>query len=588
MDKIKLKEFNLKDLLPNATILILGKRRSGKCFEKGTKIMKYTGEAINVEDIKENDILLGDDNKPRIVSNIYSDTGELYKIKHSNGVEYTVNKEHILCLKYKKENIIKENNVSWFDMNTLKYKSKKFKTKELADDFFKNIPLIKIQLKTFLELPKEIQKDLRGYQKTVEYGYESKACVEKELPINPYIVGYWLYSKEIPELNELCKEILNSTDFIEIQSNVKRSKWIPDIYRYNCRENRIKLFNGILDASKKYKKVQLSDELLNEILLLGYSLGYYCEKSGKKFKLKKKAEYLKSVLDIKSVGNGDYYGFEVDCNNRFMLSNCVVTHNSFLIRDIFYNHKNIPRGIVLSGTESANPFFGDFFPDTFIYSEYDTELIESAMLQNSKKVKQGRKISPETDGLLPSNRFCIVLDDMAATSKQWKNEDSMSTIFMNGRHYNIFFIITLQYINLMPPALRANVDYLFIFNEPSIKNRRVIYENFGSVVPDFNSFSVIMDNCTENFECLVIKCTGGGSSNITDNIFWYKAKYHDNFKFGSEQMWNYHLHKYNKKYGDQEDKDKEEYDKQRKKYGKNRKLKVIINKEGDIVDYSSK
>ena len=35
---------------------------------------------------------------------------------------------------------------------------------------------------------------------------------------------------------------------------------------------------------------------------------------------------------------------------------------SYLARDIFFNHKEIPMGLVFSGTEEANPFFGDFIP----------------------------------------------------------------------------------------------------------------------------------------------------------------------------------------------------------------------------------
>ena len=35
---------------------------------------------------------------------------------------------------------------------------------------------------------------------------------------------------------------------------------------------------------------------------------------------------------------------------------------SWLVRDIFYHHRDIPSGLVFSGTEEASPFFGDFIP----------------------------------------------------------------------------------------------------------------------------------------------------------------------------------------------------------------------------------
>jgi len=63
---------------------------------------------------------------------------------------------------------------------------------------------------------------------------------------------------------------------------------------------------------------------------------------------------------------------------------------SFLARDIFFHHKNIPSGIVFSGTEEASPFFGDFVPDCFIHSEYDPELIDSIMNRQKRKIREAK------------------------------------------------------------------------------------------------------------------------------------------------------------------------------------------------------
>lgn len=254
---------------------------------------------------------------------------------------------------------------------------------------------------------------------------------------------------------------------------------------------------------------------------------------------------------------------------------------SFLVRDIFYHHRNIPRGIVFSGTESANPFFGDFFPDTFIYPEYDPDLIENAMALNGKKVKEARKIYPDLSGLLPSNRFCIVLDDMLADASSWKKEKTIQAIFFNGRHYNIFFIITLQYPLGIPPPLRGNIDYVFVFNEPSIKNQKKIYDDYGGMIPTFDHFQQILKDCTENYQCLVIKCFGSSVS-ISDQIYWYKAKARDDFRFGHRKFWDYHTKQYNDNYRIQQDQDELDMGVQKQKWG--RKLKILINKEGDVID----
>ena len=259
------------------------------------------------------------------------------------------------------------------------------------------------------------------------------------------------------------------------------------------------------------------------------------------------------------------------------------TGKSFLVRDIFYNHKTIPKGLIFSGTESANPFFGDFFPDTFIHSEYKPSLIETAMASNGKKVRAARKIYPDLNGLLPSNRFCIVLDDMLADASAWKREKTIQEIFFNGRHFNFFFILTMQYPLGIPPALRSNIDYVFIFNEPSIKNRRKIYDDYCGMINSFQMFENILDSCTQNFECLVVKLSGN-SSDLRDQVFWYKAKPHTDFKVGHPKIWKYHYEQYNNKYTQEQDEDQIQLEKLQTKYGKSKKLKVIVNRQGDIVD----
>jgi hypothetical protein len=107
---------------------------------------------------------------------------------------------------------------------------------------------------------------------------------------------------------------------------------------------------------------------------------------------------------------------------------------------------------------------------------------------------------------------------------------------MNGRHWKIMLIITMQYPLGIPPNLRTNIDYVFILREPYIANRKRIYENYAGMFPTFESFSQVMDQCTENFECLVIN-NNSKSNKLHDQIFWYKAQSHTNFKLGSKEFW---------------------------------------------------
>ena len=54
--------------------------------------------------------------------------------------------------------------------------------------------------------------------------------------------------------------------------------------------------------------------------------------------------------------------------------------------------------------------------------------------------------------------------------------------------------------------------------------------------PTFESFAQVMDQCTENYECLVIN-NNAKSNKLQDQIFWYKAENHPDFKLGSKEFW---------------------------------------------------
>ena len=54
--------------------------------------------------------------------------------------------------------------------------------------------------------------------------------------------------------------------------------------------------------------------------------------------------------------------------------------------------------------------------------------------------------------------------------------------------------------------------------------------------PTYDSFAQVMDQCTENFECLVVN-NNAKSNNLQDQIFWYKAQPHGDFKLGSKEFW---------------------------------------------------
>jgi len=130
---------------------------------------------------------------------------------------------------------------------------------------------------------------------------------------------------------------------------------------------------------------------------------------------------------------------------------------------------------------------------------------------------------------------------------------------MNGRHWKIMLIITMQYPLGIPPNLRTNIDYVFILREPYATNRKRIWENYASMFPTLESFSSVMDQTTENYECLVIN-NNSKSNKLHDQIFWYKAETRPDFKLGSKEFWEI-----SKNMGDDDDGEAYDPNKGRKK-----------------------
>ena len=212
------------------------------------------------------------------------------------------------------------------------------------------------------------------------------------------------------------------------------------------------------------------------------------------------------------------------------------TGKSFLVRDLLYYHRNIPIGTVISGTEAGNGFYSTHVPKLFIHEEYNSGIIENILKRQRSVIKEVKKqIQVYKRSQIDPRAFCI-LDDCLFDSS-WTKDKMMRLLFMNGRHWKIMLIITMQYPLGIPPTLRTNIDYVFILREPYIANRKRIYENYAGMFPTFESFCQVMDQCTENFECLVID-NNVKSNKLHDQIFWYKAQEHGDFKLGSKEFWD--------------------------------------------------
>jgi uncharacterized membrane protein YgcG len=211
------------------------------------------------------------------------------------------------------------------------------------------------------------------------------------------------------------------------------------------------------------------------------------------------------------------------------------TGKSFLVRDLLYYHQDIPIGTVISGTEASNGFYGKLVPKLFIHNQYSSGLIENVLRRQKVVLRQIERDNTMGKRNATDPRCFVILDD-CLYDNSWAKDVLMRSLFLNGRHWKVMLIITMQYPLGIPPTLRTNVDYVFILRENYITNRKRIWENYASMFPTFDSFCAVMDQCTENFECLVLD-NNTKSNKLNDQIFWYRAGDHGDFKLGDRQFW---------------------------------------------------
>jgi hypothetical protein len=242
------------------------------------------------------------------------------------------------------------------------------------------------------------------------------------------------------------------------------------------------------------------------------------------------------------------------------------TGKSFLVRDLLFYQQEIPIGTVISGTEEGNGFYGKMVPKLFVHNEYNSAIIENILKRQRTVLKQIKKEMETYKRSTIDPRAFVILDD-CLYDNTWSRDKLMRLLFMNGRHWKVMLVITMQYPLGIPPTLRTNIDYVFILRENYIANRKRIYENYAGMFPTFESFCQVMDQCTENYECLVIN-NNSKSNKLHDQVFWYKADSHGDFRLGSKEFWE--LSK-----GLKDDDEEEQYDPNSvKKRGAGQKISV--------------
>lgn len=263
------------------------------CLAPNTPVLLYNGDVKNAKDVKEGDLLISDNGKSCKVMYLIEGKAEMFKVEQKDCDSYTVNGQHILTLKV--DNIKKINK-----------SIKKFVTSD---------NVIEIKVKDYIKLSESVKETLKGYK-----------CNKV----------FWNYDDSIKNAKEYKTKI-------------------PIEYIVNSEKVRIEILSGMISVFNKSKNRYVIYEtdkyITNQILYLARSLGIKCSNNkkygiihlfGNKINLlnpEALTSDIKSLsitnelhtnISITSVGEGSYYGWELDheSNGRFLLGDFTVTHNT--------------------------------------------------------------------------------------------------------------------------------------------------------------------------------------------------------------------------------------------------------------------
>ena len=168
---------------------------------------------------------------------------------------------------------------------------------------------------------------------------------------------------------------------------------------------------------------------------------------------------------------------------------------SCLLKHLVQSEKHMFSKIyVICPTQKINRFYSDIVDDQCIFDSYEEKWVDKLINKmteiNSNKSQKERK------------NVLLILDDIVS-DHNFHQSPSLKKIVIRGRHINIAVILTFQYLNLVPPVCRNNMDFLFCgqMNKQSVD---LLMSEFISGDISKDEFIKMYNRCTRDYNFLVI------------------------------------------------------------------------------------
>ena len=209
------------------------------------------------------------------------------------------------------------------------------------------------------------------------------------------------------------------------------------------------------------------------------------------------------------------------------------TGKSWVFREIMHAKKDaFTAGIVFSQTDELNKFWRAYIPAKFIYKRFSPTILNLVFERQKKILNSNRLTEAEKEKYAP---FFILLDDVIS-DERIRYDPSIMELFVAGRHYKLFVLITTQYAKSITPVLRGNTDYCFIMRTIQKRQLESLWEDFAGFITRDAWQQIVEDNTYDN-EVLVIDTCAAANTAYLDMLYWFKAVDPGPFLVGSPEYW---------------------------------------------------
>jgi superfamily II DNA or RNA helicase len=365
------------------------------CHAKGTEVLMYDGSTKKVEEVAVGDRIMGPDSKPRNVLQLCRGKDRMVRIIPTKGEPFTINQEHILSLKRTRRRSS--------DKLAGNIEDIKFSEWEKLSDYGKHIRKL---FRVGVDFSKK-QLSMDPYLMGLLLGDGSFHASVGITSVDDEILSYCKDEAEKLGLklrkngltyffttgfkNKGKNKLVNIMRKEGLYQARSGTKFIPQDYKTSDRNDRLNLLAGLLDtdgsySGRGYDFISKSERLVKDLAFVARSLGFaayvsrqkkICTNNGaegyyfrvslsgdlseipcklprkKATKRLQKKDVLVTGFSYEEAGYDDYFGFKVDGDNRYLLSDFTVTHNSgksFVISSVVAKY-NIPTVVYVIGIE---------------------------------------------------------------------------------------------------------------------------------------------------------------------------------------------------------------------------------------------